>query len=176
MCGECAGHEYGRAFSLGIYEKALAAAVVALKTEPHLPGRVRETIVEAFRMQPAILADVVVPVPLSKKRLAERGFNQAAVVARAVGHVAECPVDEYTVERLAHTAMHRGLMDRRARETSVAGAFRVSRPRLIEGKSVLLVDDVFTTGSTVSACAMVLKEAGASDVTVFTLARAVKRF
>jgi predicted amidophosphoribosyltransferase len=63
-------------------------------------------------------------------------------------------------------------MDRKARETTVKNAFEVCRPRLIEGKSVLLVDDIFTSGATVSNCANVLKKSGAASVEVFTLARA----
>jgi predicted amidophosphoribosyltransferase len=62
-------------------------------------------------------------------------------------------------------------MDARARRESVAGVFAVTRPRLIQGHSILLVDDVFTTGATVSACASQLKEAGARDVFVLTVAR-----
>jgi predicted amidophosphoribosyltransferase len=63
-------------------------------------------------------------------------------------------------------------MDARARRETVESAFRVERPRLIEGERILLIDDVFTTGATVSACAQDLKEAGAEDVFVLTVARA----
>jgi predicted amidophosphoribosyltransferase len=64
-------------------------------------------------------------------------------------------------------------MDQRARELTVVNAFEVVRPKLIDGKKVLLVDDVFTSGSTASSCARVLKKKGAAEVNVFTLARAV---
>lgn len=176
-CGDCIGHYYEQATSLGIYEKALAAVVISLKSEPNLPARIRSEITSAFSRRPrGHLVDVIVPVPLSKKRYQERGFNQAAVVAQFVGSLLARPVDEHSVARLAHTPMHRGLMDRKAREASVNGAFEIVRPKLIAGKNVLLIDDVFTTGSTVSACAGALKEGGVSNVSVFTLARAVKRF
>jgi predicted amidophosphoribosyltransferase len=69
--------------------------------------------------------------------------------------------------------MHRVAMDRKAREVTVKNAFAVTRPKLIEGKNVLLIDDVLTSGSTVSSCALVLKKSGAARVDVLTLARAV---
>ncbi len=68
--------------------------------------------------------------------------------------------------------MHRVGMDQRARELTLAGAFEITAPRLIEATHVVLVDDVFTSGSTASACAAILKKNGASEVDVFTLARA----
>jgi predicted amidophosphoribosyltransferase len=64
-------------------------------------------------------------------------------------------------------------MDQRARELTVVNAFEVTRPNLIKGKSILLVDDIFTSGATASSCAHVLKKSGAASVNVFTLARAV---
>ncbi|MDQ3806373.1 MAG: ComF family protein, partial [Acidobacteriota bacterium] len=67
---------------------------------------------------------------------------------------------------------HRAGMDRRARRETVEDAFRVVRPRLVEGQRVLLVDDVFTTGATASACARALRAAGAAEVYVLTVARA----
>ncbi len=69
--------------------------------------------------------------------------------------------------------MHRIGMDKKARELTVKNAFEITRPKLIEGKNVLLVDDVFTSGATASSCAKVLKKNGAVGVQVFTLARAV---
>jgi predicted amidophosphoribosyltransferase len=82
------------------------------------------------------------------------------------------PVDEHSVVRRIHTERHRAGMDAKARHQSVANAFTVRYPKSIAGKCVLLVDDVFTTGATVSACAAVLKEAGAGEMFVLTIARA----
>jgi predicted amidophosphoribosyltransferase len=67
--------------------------------------------------------------------------------------------------------MHRATMDNKARETSVKNAFEVKRPKLIEGENILLIDDVFTSGATVSNCAKVLKEKGAGKVYILTVAR-----
>ena len=68
--------------------------------------------------------------------------------------------------------MHRAAMDNKARELSVKDAFEVMRPKLVEGEKILLIDDVFTSGATVSNCAKILKENGAKQVCVLTVARA----
>ncbi|HVG28613.1 MAG TPA: phosphoribosyltransferase family protein, partial [Pyrinomonadaceae bacterium] len=114
----------------------------------------------------------VVPVPRPPARERERGFNQAARLARAVAARARLPLDEWSVRRTRHAERHRAGMDARARRETVADAFEVVRPRLVGGESVLLVDDVFTTGATVSACAHALMAAGAREVFVLTVARA----
>ena len=82
-------------------------------------------------------------------------------------------LDEATLVRRVDTLMHRAGMDRKARGMTVKNAFAVSRPKLIEGKTVLLADDVLTSGETASSCAKILKKCGAARVDVITLARAV---
>ncbi|HET9129668.1 MAG TPA: phosphoribosyltransferase family protein [Terriglobia bacterium] len=117
-------------------------------------------------------SDLILPVPLSARRRAERGFNQAEFIARRVASILHKPVDIRSLSRKTHTPMHRASMDKKAREQSVKNAFEVIRPKLIEGKAILLVDDIFTSGATVSNCAKSLKKAGAKRVDIFTLARA----
>lgn len=170
-CRRCDGEHYTAARACGVYEGALRASVLALKREPHAPGRLARLMFEAQRRDPLAGATRVVPVPLSRDRLRERGFNQAAVLARALARLARLPLDEESLVRTSHAARHRAGMDERARRESVEGAFAVRRPRLVEGERVLLVDDVFTTGATASACAAALTAAGAQSVFVLTLAR-----
>jgi ComF family protein len=117
--------------------------------------------------------DLILPIPLSKHRRLERGFNQAEVIAAAVAARINVPVDRQSLARRLHTPIHRVGMDQKARELSVRNAFEVQRPKLIGGKNVVLVDDVLTSGATASGAAKVLKKAGAGQVLVFTLARAV---
>lgn len=172
-CPHCEGHHYDKAFAVGIYEKGIAADVIALKSVPKIASRMKASIAMALSRHDLASIDLIIPIPLSKQREIERGYNQAAVIARHIGRPLGKPVDTASLARVSHTPMHRAGMDNRARELSVAGAFRVLRPKLIVGRAILLVDDVFTSGATSSECAKALKKAGASTVSVFTIARAV---
>lgn len=173
FCRKCDDYFFDRAFALGVYEKALAAAVISLKNSPYLPTQVSKLIQDhSFEFDDI---DLIIPTPLSKAREIERGYNQAEVVAREIGLITGKPTDPHSLVRHLHTPIHRMGMDQRGRELSVRRAFSVKRPRLVEGKCVLLVDDVLTSGATASFCAKALKKNGASKVVVFTLARAVMR-
>ena len=171
-CGRCNDDSYTFARACGSYDGALRASILQLKRQPHVPARLVSLIHEVQRREPLHSADFIVPVPLHESRESERGFNQAAVIARELARVTKVPFDEHSFIRRVHTERHRAGMDAKARRQSVAGAFVVRRNDLIAGKRVLLVDDVFTTGATVSACAEALKVAGAEDVFVLTVARA----
>lgn len=120
--------------------------------------------------QHPILADVIVPVPLHVDRLRERGYNQAALLAREMGSRLEMMVDEKTLVRRRATAPQTKL-DAAQRKDNVRDAFYCSSDALA-GKHVLLVDDVCTTGATLEACAIALCESGARSVEALTLARA----
>lgn len=116
-------------------------------------------------------ADVIVPVPLSRLRLLLRHFNQAAVLASELSRLTGVPMDPMLLRRTRWTRSQVG-MTRDQRRRNIAGAFSVSRRRRarLQGRNVLLVDDVVTTGATVDACARVLKRAGAARVEVLALA------
>ncbi|HEV7902912.1 MAG TPA: ComF family protein [Pyrinomonadaceae bacterium] len=171
-CRRCDEWAFTAARAVGKYEGALRAAVLALKHEPHVPARLAELLCAAQGRPPLDEATRIVPVPLHAERERERGFNQATLLARSLAARIKLPLDEWSVVRRGHTSRHRAGMDRQARRETVERAFQVTRPRLVAGERVLLVDDVFTTGATVSACAQALKEAGALEVFVLTVARA----
>ena len=171
-CGQCETDDFTAARACGLYEGALRASVLGLKRAPHVSRRLLQTFANARQRTPINDADLIVPVPLHAKREHVRGHNQAAVLARDLARLAGLPIEESVLFRPAHTERHRAGMDAQARRQSVAGAFAVRQPKLIAGRRVLLIDDVFTTGATVSECATVLKIAGASDVYVLTIARA----
>lgn len=174
-CHQCDDHFYERAFAVGIYEKALAASIVRLKSAPVVPKRLVSAVREALSRCDAASIDVIIPIPLSKQRSLERSFNQAEVLARMVGDLTRRPVDAASLSRKSHSLIHRAGMDKRARELTVMNTFEVVRPKLIAGKNILLVDDVFTSGSTTSYSARALKKNGSGQVHVFTLARAVMK-
>ncbi len=120
-------------------------------------------------------ADLIAPVPLHRRRLLRRRYNQAGLLAQAVGrHVAK-PVAVDLLNRRRHTASQ-AQKSPSARRRNVQGAFAV-RPRWldrVQGARVVLIDDVLTTGATVEECARVLRRAGAAGVDVLTLARVIR--
>ncbi|HZH90016.1 MAG TPA: ComF family protein [Pyrinomonadaceae bacterium] len=171
-CRRCDAAGFTAARALGKYEGALRASILTLKHEPHVSAHLARLLFDAQRRPPLDAATRIVPVPLHRERERERGFNQAALLARAIAKRSKLPLDEWSIVRTKHATRHRAGMDARARHETVESAFRVERPRLIEGQRILLIDDVFTTGATVSACAQALKDAGAEDVFVLTVAQA----
>lgn len=118
--------------------------------------------------------DAVLAVPLHRTRLLGRRFNQSAELARHVAQLAGKPFLAATLLRTKRTQQQIGL-SATARETNVRGAFGIAEGRAADvlGRRVVLVDDVYTTGATVSAAARALRRSGAADVTVLTFARAL---
>lgn len=123
--------------------------------------------------------DVIMPVPLHPARLRERGFNQSALLARRLGKILQKPCDVDSLKRTKNIVPQVGL-ERKARLANIKGAFEIlpKAQRLkpnakSEGKSVLLIDDVVTTGATANECARVLLKAGAETVSVLSIARAL---
>ena len=172
-CGHCDEHFYNFAYAVGLYEKVLTTSVLFLKRSPRISTRLKEAVVARTDQVPVHNTTLVIPVPLSDRRRRERGFNQAAIVARIIASHLGVPLDDKSLIRTAHTPVHRAGMDRKARAMTVKNAFGVVRPKLINGQTILLVDDVMTSGETVSMCAKALKKKGAAMVNVFTIARAL---
>jgi len=171
-CRQCDEDAYTAARACGVYEGALRASILQLKREPRVARRLALLMHDVQQREPLNQTDVIIPVPLHRDRERERGFNQASVLARELSGLSELPLDEHSVVRRLHTERHRAGMDAKARRQSVANAFAIRHSDLIKGKRVLLIDDVFTTGATVSACAEALKQSGVEDVFVLTIARA----
>lgn len=115
---------------------------------------------------------LMVPVPLHPKRLRERGFNQAVILAREIAKRFSISLDYLTLRRRVFTEPQVSLGKER-RTANVKGAFAVKNGKKVEGQKIILVDDVYTTGSTVKECAGALMQHGAAEVAVLTLARAV---
>ena len=116
---------------------------------------------------------MLVPVPLHRTRLWKRGFNQSALVARALSRRLGIAIDPLALRRIRRTPPLKGMSLLQRRKTD-AGAFRVRDRGAVAGKTVILVDDVLTTGSTAEVSARALKLAGAARVELVSWARVVK--
>jgi len=134
----------------------------------HLAG----FLVEALKREESLWAgvDVIVPVPLHRRRRRERGFNQAEVLAREIGRLKGIPVESRALIKMRNVAQTS--LERNERASNVRDAYRCGKAERLQAKTVLLVDDVFTTGSTLRECAGVLKHAGVKDVRAVTVAQA----
>lgn len=115
--------------------------------------------------------EAVVPVPLHPAKEKSRGFNQARLLAKRLARQKNIPLLEGRLVKVRQTEAQTSL-DARARETNLKGAFRVKKSAGVKGKIVLLVDDVYTTGSTIRECSRALKKAGVKEVRAVTVARA----
>jgi ComF family protein len=159
------------------YGGAVATAIVRLKYAgrsdliPRFAGVVAGVVADVVGEHAArVDVDVVVPVPLHPRRLVERGFDQAALLAAPLARRLGAPFAPRAIERTRDTPRQASL-DRAARADNVAEAFALcSAPSVVAGKRVLLVDDVRTTGATLAACGRVLRQAGADDVLTLVIA------
>jgi ComF family protein len=173
-CRRCDDDAFTAARACGIYDGALRASVLSLKRKHQIGSRLIELMASTQKQYPLSEATRIVPVPLHPEREKARGFNQAASLARELSEATSLPLDEISLIRTQHSKRHRAGMDWKGRRDTVADAFQVIYPALIAGEHILIVDDVFTTGATVSSCAQTLLDAGAAEVYVLTIARPVR--
>ncbi|MDC0748459.1 ComF family protein [Polyangium mundeleinium] len=178
FCSPCAAtvlraaNEPGEPLAFAAFGGAVAAALRRFKygERPDL-GRPLGHLLRGLMREEAPGVDLVVPVPLHPRRLAERGYNQAALLAHAAADELDVPLAARALVRLRDTTQQATLR-RAERHANVARAFVTRSPRAVQGLRVLLVDDVATTGATLSACRDALVEAGARDVITLCVARA----
>ena len=188
-CGACREGEsaFDGARSFGVYTGKLRQAVLRLKFagDERLGTRLGELLAPTWDSLPQVgefASPLVVPVPLHPSRRRERGFNQSELLAaglvRALGRQsggAAPQVAKACLRRKCATPPQTGLSVA-ARRENLKGAFEVVKPEAVRGRGIVLVDDVMTTGATLSACARALKSAGAARVMGLTLARATPQF
>ena len=113
---------------------------------------------------------IIIPVPLHKKRLRERTYNQAELVAKKVAGHLGLPARADVLKRIKNTDPQTKIADRKARHENVKNAFACAKPEAVKGKTIILVDDVATTGATLNECARALRQSGARSVIAFVVA------
>jgi ComF family protein len=179
LCPACAAEPpvYDRARAVLRYDEASRRLILAFKHADRTD--ITPTLGQWLARAGSELvadADLLAPVPLHRWRLLRRGYNQAALLATALTRGVGAVLVPDLLQRVRPTASQQGLGARARQENVTAGAFRLHpwHRRRVEGRRVLLVDDVLTTGATVGACARVLRRAGALQIDVLTLARVVR--
>ena len=173
VCGACLRDRpaFAQARAAFIYDRESRALVLKLKHGDRTDAAVHlARWLERVGAEMIARCDLIVPVPLHRWRLLARTYNQAALLANALGPMTGKPVAPDALQRIKATPSQ-GRLDRVARRRNVARAFVANRPGAIKGRRVLLIDDVLTTGATAGACAQALLDAGALDVDVLVLAR-----
>jgi ComF family protein len=174
FCGFCLKNKrsFKKARALVMYQTTLATLLQSFKYQGNTaPLAFFKYLHEQYFTELDLdVPGLIIPVPLHRRRLRQRGFNQALVLARTFFPDRRTCIDSASLVRVRHTAPQTGLSGT-ARRKNIHGAFEVAGNRCC-GQTILLLDDVFTTGTTVDECAKVLLKAGALEVQVLTLARA----
>ncbi len=177
QCHLCRHGKYAFDFarSFGAYTPRMSRAILLLKYGNVAPlgawfARRLANLVE--RQPLGFAADAVVPVPLDRGRLRERGYNQAELIAKPLSRLLGIPFRSYLLVR-TRPRPNQLRLTRRDRWETVRGAYATHKTAKVDKLRVILVDDVFTTGATLDACSRVLKGAGAARVVGLTVARAL---
>ncbi len=178
FCPPCAetviaAPRHGGGCSAAAYGGAIASSIVRFKFQGRtdLARPLSHLLMRALADGGGPACDVVLAVPLHRARLHERGYNQAALLARPVAAYLARPFEPLAIRRVRPT-LAQAKLGAEDRIANVRGGFRVADPVLVRRRSVLLVDDVRTTGATLDGCRTALIEAGARQVRFLTLAQA----
>lgn len=180
LCGRCLNTKISFSLhrSCGRYEGNLKDMILLFKYKGYkILGKPLARFVEERLGRDKELwqgVEAIIPVPLHPKRRRARGYNQSYVLAKEISRIKKKDVIKGLVK--VKNAPPQTLLDRDSRKKSPKGAYRVHNEEKLKGKILLLVDDVFTTGATLTECCLILKKAGAEEVRGLTLAQASLRY
>ena len=171
VCGECLADRpaFAKVYAYGLFDGALKEAIHSYKFSA--ARRLARPLADLILSMDVPLADAVTAVPLTKRRLLKRGFNQSMLIGREIAGMTGARLLPHALEKIKDTPAQAGL-NRKERIRNLKGAFICGQP--LSGETVLLVDDVITTGATVRECSRALMKAGAGKVCVAALARTKK--
>lgn len=174
VCQPCAERppSYTKAWTLYPYRPPLQQAIRLFKYQGKVSLAAPLAALMIARLPPLDLIDMIMPVPLHIERLRQREFNQSLLLADHIGHSLDIPVVYTNLVRTVPTPAQTTL-SRKSRQKNLRRAFAVRRPDAIVNRRILLIDDVFTTGTTMNECAKALRKAGSADVFALTLGRTV---
>lgn len=172
ICGECSKQRpaFDRCHAALMYDQLTGPLISRLKFNNKLNHArlLSQLLIDYLEQQQPSMPDLLLPIPLHRQRLRERGYNQALEIARPVGRHFQLPLVPGLCRRIRPTPAQAGL-DRKARRKNLRRAFELQGP--VSGKTIVLLDDVVTTGSTTSELARLLKKSGASRVDVWAVTR-----
>lgn len=175
LCGKCMKKRpsYQQVLAFTLYEEPIVTVLHRLK----YAGDTSSLVVIRYCIHKSPIQhfediDVVIPVPLHLKRLRERGFNQAILLARELFLERSTIIQPDILQRVKNTASQT-FLNRKERKKNLRKAFVVRRKESVRGKRVCLVDDVFTTGATIEECSKILMKSGASEVVALVFSRVV---
>ncbi|MEA1962369.1 MAG: ComF family protein [Bacillota bacterium] len=174
LCTDCKTHppRFEIARAVGPYEDCFRISTKVLKFmgRKQLAVKMGHMMADKVKEEPGFgYIDMVVPVPISRGSLKQRGFNQAEILARQIAKELKAPMHKHAIIRIKETPSQREL-SKEDREKNLLYAFQVKHASKVKEKNVLLVDDVYTTGSTGRECTRVLMDAGAKQVGIITWA------
>lgn len=172
FCHDCIKQKfcYEQGRSLWLHKNSVKQSVYAFKYKNHrIYGRVyaREMAIEFGELIRLWGIDIIVPVPLHKKKVRKRGFNQAEIIARELGKRIGIPVETSAVIREKYTSPQKEL-GQSGRRRNLRGAFR-ARGRSVKGKNILIIDDIYTTGSTINCISEELRRNGCEKTYFLTI-------
>jgi len=180
ICANCREKKYSFEFarSVGIYSDVLRKCIHLFKYygEKKLAKPLGKLLIDYLSKNKEFGRDIdlIIPVPLHQNNYKKRGFNQSALLSKVIGDYFSIPVGEDILIKKKFTPFQVNL-SKKEREKNILRAFSVEKPEEIKEKNVLILDDVFTSGSTVEECAKELKKAQAKKIFVLTLARTIWR-